>query len=40
METIEDPLKCSGQRQQINFLKEELYKAEMCMFYLYLFVHF
>lgn len=35
LERVEDPLKGSGQRRQIEELKEELYKAETCKFYLY-----
>lgn len=34
LESVEDPLKGSGQRRQIEELKEELYKAETCKFYL------
>lgn len=34
LETVENPLKGSGQRRQIEDLKEELYKAETCKLYL------
>ena len=34
LETVEDPLKGSCHRRQIDELKEELYKTETCKFYL------